>query len=106
VRYEWDEVKNRRNQKDHDGISFALAALVFEDERCLYSKDRVDPQTGEQRWHALGKAQPAPDAAILLVVVHVYREDEYDEEIIHIISARQAEKRDIRRYQEQALDED
>jgi uncharacterized DUF497 family protein len=41
----------------------------------------------------------------LLLVAHVYREDEYGEEIIRIISAREAEKRDIGRYQAQALDE-
>ena len=31
VRYEWDERKNRQNQRKHDGISFELAALVFQD---------------------------------------------------------------------------
>jgi uncharacterized DUF497 family protein len=67
--------------------------------------DRIDERTGEQRWLALGMAQPAPDAAILLVVAHVYREDNYGEEIIRIISARAAEKLEIRRYQTQALDE-
>ena len=106
VRYEWDEDKNRRNQRKHGGISFELATLVFEDERCLVYMDRVDERTGEQRWIALGMAEPAVDAVILLVVAHVYREDEYGQEIIRIISARQAEKRDIRRYQEQALDEE
>ena len=59
----------------------------------------------ERRWIALGMAQPAVDAAILLVVAHVYREDQYGEEIIRIISAREAEKRDIRRYKAQTLDE-
>jgi uncharacterized DUF497 family protein len=29
MRYEWDERKNRQNQRKHDGISFELAALVF-----------------------------------------------------------------------------
>ena len=106
MRYEWDEEKNRRNQRKHGGISFELATLVFEDEHCLISMDRIDGQTGEQRWIALGMAQPAVDAVILLVVAHVYREDEHGKEIIRIISARQAEKRDIRRYQEQALDEE
>jgi uncharacterized DUF497 family protein len=67
--------------------------------------DRIDVHTGEQRWLALGKAELAPEAAILLLVAHVYREDEYGEEIIRIISAREAETRDIRRYQAQALDE-
>ena len=42
VRYEWDEEKNRRNQRKHGGISFELAALAFEDEHCLIGPDRVD----------------------------------------------------------------
>ena len=67
--------------------------------------DRIDDHTGEQRWIALGVAQPTADAAILLVVAHVYREDKYGEEIIRIISAREAEKHDIRRYKAQTLDE-
>ena len=33
-RYEWDEAKNLRNQRDHGGVAFELAALVFEDETC------------------------------------------------------------------------
>jgi uncharacterized DUF497 family protein len=105
VRYEWDEEKNRRNQRKHGGISFELATLVFEDERCLVYMDRFDDHTGEQRWIALGMAQPAADAVILLLVAHVYRENKYGEEITRIISAREAEKREIRRYQTQALDE-
>ena len=105
MRYEWDEWKNRLNQQKHGGISFELATLVFEDERCLLYTDRIDDQTGEQRWIALGMAQPAADAGILLVVAHVYREDKHGEEVIRIISAREAEKREIRRYQAQALDE-
>jgi hypothetical protein len=32
-----------------------LAALVFEDERCLIGLDRID-ETGERRWHAIGAA--------------------------------------------------
>ena len=82
-----------------------MATLVFEDESSLVYKDRIDDHIGEQPWIALGMAQPAADAAILLVVAHVYREDEHGEEIIRIISAREAEKRDIRRYQAQALDQ-
>jgi uncharacterized DUF497 family protein len=50
-------------------------------------------------------AQPAPEASILLVVAHVYRKDKHGEEIIRIISAREAEKHDIRQNQAQALDE-
>src|SRR6266568_912216 len=46
VRYEWDEKKNRLNDKTH-GISFEVAALVFEDENCLVGLDLID-ETGEQ----------------------------------------------------------
>jgi hypothetical protein len=57
MRYEWDEAKNLRNQRRHDGISFELAALVFEDEYCLVYPDRIDCKSEEQRWHAVGAAR-------------------------------------------------
>lgn len=60
MHYEWDEAQNRRNQRTHGGISFELAALVFEDEHCLVYMDGIDEQTGEQRWHAIGMAQTCP----------------------------------------------
>jgi uncharacterized protein len=99
VRYEWDAAKNLENQRKHGGVSFELASLVFEDECCVIYHDRLDEATGEQRWHAIGRAQIEALPIILLLVVHVYREDENGEEIIRIISAREAEKNDIRRYQ-------
>ena len=103
MRYEWDEAKNRRNQRLHGGISFELAALVFEDECCLIGPDRID-ETGEQRWHAIGEVRIEPEGAAVLLVVHAYREDCYGEQVIRIISARRAEKHEIRRYQEQEMD--
>jgi hypothetical protein len=96
MRYEWDEAKNRQK---HEGISFELATLVFEDERCLVGLDRID-ETGEQRWHAIGTARIGSKAATVLLVVHAYREDFHGEEIIRIVSARRAEKHEIRRYEE------
>ncbi len=103
MNYEWDEAKNRQNQHQHAGISFEMAALVFEDENCLLGLDRLD-MTGEQRWHALGKIRIEPDQPVILLVVHVYRKDRHGKQIIRIISARRAEKYEIRRYQEQAMD--
>ena len=91
------------NQREHDGISFELAALVFEDERRLVYPDHLDCKK-EQRWHAIGAAQTEREARAVLLVVHAYREDYHGEEITRIISARAAEKHEIRRYQEQALD--
>jgi uncharacterized DUF497 family protein len=54
--------------------------------------------------HALGAARIEPEARAVLLVVHAYRESQHGEEITRIISARAAEKREIRRYQEQKLD--
>src|SRR5256885_8799333 len=82
VRYEWDEAKNLRNQRKHDGISFELAALIFEDERCLIYPDRLDCETEEQRWHAVGAAQIERQTRAVLLAVHAYREDYHGEEII------------------------
>lgn len=48
VRYEWDPAKNLRNQRDHSGVTFELAALVFEDEACLVAPDRID--RGGTQW--------------------------------------------------------
>jgi uncharacterized DUF497 family protein len=103
MRYEWDERKNRQNQRKHGGISFELAALVFEDEHRLIGLDRVD-ETGEERWHAIGAVSVESGVADVLLVVNVYREDDDGEEVIRIISARRANKNDYRRYQGQELD--
>ena len=91
------------NQQKH-AVSFEVAALVFEDPRCLVYPDRIDKDTAERRWHALGSAQIEPGAGAVLLVVHAYREDHHGQEIIRIISARAAEKHEIRRYQKQTLD--
>ena len=103
MRYEWDERKNRQNQRKHGGITFELAALVFEDEHRLITLDRVD-ETGEQRWHALGAVSVEPGVGDVLLVVHVNREDDNGEEIIRIIGARRADKDEYQRYQEQEMD--
>ena len=102
MRYEWDERKNRENQRKH-GISFKLASLVFEDQDCLINTDRVD-EYGEQRWQAVGCASIEPGIGAILMVVHAYREDRDGEEIIRIISARKACEDDVRRYQEHSVD--
>jgi len=103
MRYEWDERKNRLNQRKHEGVSFEIAMLVFEDERRLISLDRVD-ETGEQRWLALGTVSIDSNNALIVLVAHVYREDLDGEEIVRIISARRASKNDVRRYQKQEVD--
>ena len=97
MRFEWDDEKNRINQRKHDGLAFETAALVFNDPHAVFRKDRI--VTGEQRWHAIGSA-----AGAVLLVVHVYRvENRNDkEETIRIISAREANQRERRIYIQQA----
>jgi uncharacterized protein len=103
LRYEWAEEKTRQNQRKHGGISFEMAALVFDDPRCLAGLDRGD-DAGEQRWHGIGAIQIDSSAPAVLLVVHAYREDRHGEEVDRIISARRAETHEIRRYQEQEMD--
>ena len=102
MRYDWDERKNRLNQRKH-GVSFEVAALALEDENCLVRPDRID-EAGEQRWHAIGAAKLSADIRAVLFVVHVYREEVDGQEIVRIISARRADKHDVKRYQEQEMD--
>jgi uncharacterized DUF497 family protein len=97
MRFEWDAEKNRSNQKKH-GIDFETASRVFADPRLMLRKDRVID--GEQRWHGIGAVRKA-----VLLVVHAYhQEDPNGEEIIRIISAREADQRECRVYLEQAPD--
>jgi uncharacterized DUF497 family protein len=103
MQFEWDDEKDRGNQRKHDGISFKSATLVFDDERCQFILDRID-ESGEQRWHAIGATYPEPEKIAILLVVHVYREYQDGEGIIRILSARKADKNELRRYQEQKVD--
>jgi uncharacterized protein (DUF4415 family) len=54
----------------------------------LVYPDRIDDETAELPWHAIGNAQIEPEISAVLLVVHAYREDHDGEEIIRIISAR------------------
>ncbi len=98
MRFEWDVSKNRINRKKHGGLDFETAARVFNDPKIILVEDRV--VEGEQRWHAIGAVCEA-----LLFVVHSYCEDkDYGEEIICIISAREANQRERRVYIQQAAE--
>jgi hypothetical protein len=97
MRFEWDEGKNRINQAKHKGLDFETAARVFNDPKVVLAKDRI--VEGEQRWHAMGAVSGA-----LLLVVHTYQVENDEEEIIRIISAREANQRERRIYIQQAAE--
>jgi len=65
MRFEWDEVKNRRNRGKHK-ISFESATLVFDDPHALADRDReVDD---EERWQTVGVI----GGSIAVVVAYTY----------------------------------
>ena len=96
IRFEWDEMKNVSNQRKHRGLSFEEAAGVFNDPFHLSVQDRVEG--GEQRWQTLG----ALHNFVIVVVAHTLLEEDADGaavEVIRIISARQATRRERERYE-------
>jgi len=92
MRFEWDLVKAKTNLRKH-GVSFETATLVFADPFALFDQDRID--AGELRWIAIGSV----DGLRVLVVAHVVRVQD-GEEVIRIISARKADRKEKRRYEE------
>jgi uncharacterized protein len=92
VWFEWDETKARSNERKH-GVRFEDAMLVFADPYALAEQDRMEG--GELRWQTLGLAGDI----VLLLVAHTVRNKEEDE-IIRIISARRAVRKERKRYDE------
>ena len=91
IRFEWDATKNQINLFKH-GVDFETAQLVFDDPCCITFIERTTG--GEQRWQGIGSVQ----GLILLIVVHTYREIGSDE-LIRIISARQATRHERKLYE-------
>ncbi len=90
IRFTWRENKNLTNQRKH-GISLEVAVRVFLDPRHLSVQDRIEG--GEQRWRILGQIG---GVAVILVVHTVTEEGPAAEpvEVIHIVSARRATRRE------------
>ena len=89
MRYEWDDEKNEINEKKH-GISFSEATTVFDDDEALFMND-PDHSIDEDRFLILGLSSKSN----MLVVCHCYRGDD---DIIRIISAREATKTETKQY--------
>lgn len=93
TRFEWDSAKAQSNLEKHH-VSFETAARVFADPFAVVNQDRIED--GECRWQTLGLV----DANLMLVVAHTVRDDEDGTEVIRIISARRAEPKERRRYEQ------
>ena len=90
IAFEWDPVKAAANVKKHQ-VSFEEARSVFFDEFATQFFDE-DHSMNEQRFLILGKSSGTK----LLIVCHCERENG---EIIRIVSARKATKRESAFYQ-------
>ena len=90
--YAWDPAKAASNFRKH-GIRFEEAVDAFDDPLALTVADRVEKK-GERRWQTLGIV----GGAIVLFVAHT-EEDEGEDEIVRIISARRATRQERRRYE-------
>ena len=92
MRFEWNPVKAMTNLQKH-GVSFETATLVFADPFAVFDQDRIEG--GEFRWLVIGMV----GGFRLLVVAHVVRVQD-GQEVIRIISARRADRKEKRRYEE------
>lgn len=93
IEFEWDQAKAETNRKKH-GVSFETASRVFADPFALVEQDRI--QGGEYRWKTLGMVE----GCLLLLVAHTVRNEDKTE-IIRIISARRASRKERRRYEQE-----
>ena len=90
--FKWNTQKAILNLKKH-GISFKLATQVFEDPLALIIQDRIE--NGEYRWQTMGLVE----GYLILLVAHTIVEDN-DTEVIRIISARKADIKERKRYEQ------
>ena len=94
IRFEWDSIKAAVNLRKH-GVSFEDATLAFADPYALMTQDRIEGQ--EPRWQTLGLV----GGYLVLLVAHTVGEDGEGTEIIRIISARAADRKERKRYEDQ-----
>jgi uncharacterized protein len=94
LQFTWDPRKAESNKRKH-GISFEYAVRVFADPYALSEQDRVEDN--EYRWQTIGLIE----GIIVLLVAHTIEDEEEGSEVVHIISARRAERHERRRYEEE-----
>jgi len=90
--FSWDTHKAGSNLKKHD-VSFEEAATIFEDPDAL-DWDDAEHSYSEQRRKRLGASVDGR----ILIVVYSQRRSQYGKEIIRIISARQATRKERKAY--------
>ena len=90
TRFEWDEEKAEANILNHNGVTFFEAATVFTDPLSIIVDDD-EHSIEEQRFLTVGLSREGR----VLIVSYAERED-----VVRIISAREAKPKEIRAYEE------
>ncbi|MBF0537809.1 MAG: BrnT family toxin [Nitrospirae bacterium] len=90
--FEWDENKNNKNIIKH-GIAFKEAMEIFDDP---FQSSVIDRRFGynEERWITIGTTKKGN----IIVVAHLYFIKNLTDEVIRIISARKATKKEMTDY--------
>ena len=91
MKFEWHPAKAESNLSKH-GVSFDEASTVFDDFMQMHHDDDIH-SIGEQRFICIGMS----DQSRLLMVVYL----EKPENLIRIISAREATRREANDYESQ-----
>ncbi|UOG92088.1 MAG: BrnT family toxin [Candidatus Thiothrix sulfatifontis] len=91
--FEWDDAKNHKNIRKHK-ISFETAAFAFVDPKHVSIQDRI--VDGEERWQTIGMVQ----GRLLLLVAHTLWDADNGSTVVRIISARRAEPKERKRYEQ------
>ena len=92
--FEWDATKAHTNVAKH-GVTFHLATTVFRDQWAITIFDDEHSEN-EERWVTLGKTENGR----YLAVIHTVRETSPADLLIRVISARAADKQEIRDYED------
>ncbi len=89
MKFEWDEDKNRQNIAKH-GVSFELAKQIFDG----FTIDTIDDRFAYEEMRELSLGMVGN--VTILAVVHTDREG-----LCRIISARQADRKEKKRYEKE-----
>jgi uncharacterized protein len=95
MKFEWDQEKEKINIQKH-GVSFEQASYVFADPFALNRYDN-EHSNEEDRWVLLGKVLNQ----LILIVIHTFKDND-GIELVRIISARKATKKEIQTYKQRS----
>ena len=91
--FEWSPSKAKKNKRKHK-ITFERAATIFRDPNAISIVDE-EHSKDEDRWITIG----IDSNGIVLIISHTFRTFDQSTCEIRMISARKAEKPEIKQYQ-------